>query len=158
MLKPFIIDRTDAVACTKDDIDKVVSREGLAQPMRKCEISLVSRCGECLEGALMVTRMDKDIKVFGVTYNPSIALKGVGATDEEGYLRFMQRGQPLAVECVSVGIDRVFSDHGAYRLGAEGAMPIAECGAAVAVFPVAISRMRTGGRSRKVCCRSGMAT
>src|SRR5262245_7600695 len=87
MDKPCLINRGDAVARAKDHVDTIRAATHLAEPMREGQLRVIPGGVEDLESVGSVVRVYKDVKILGMTSNPSIVRQGMPTTYEKRHLR-----------------------------------------------------------------------
>src|SRR5690349_8586985 len=100
MLKPRLVDGTDAVPRTENDVDEMAALEGLGQPVWKPEFDLIAAVFQQVHQAVDMAGPDEHVQIFGSPDHAGVRFQRKRATDEERHAAVVQRIQRLAVEFV----------------------------------------------------------
>jgi Icc-related predicted phosphoesterase len=98
VLEPVLVDAREAGAGAVDDVDEVLAAVRLAEPVRKRHVGREAGSIEGAKSGVEVGRANEDVEVLGVTLDPGVGGKGVGAADEDVETRMPQRIQGAAIE------------------------------------------------------------
>src|SRR6202022_4108590 len=102
VFEPEIVDCRDTVPGAENQIDEVLALECLAEPVRKTEVSLITGAPQDFRGAGKIGAADKDVEVFGVTLDPGVARKCVGAAHEIRQPLLIEQAQRVTIKIATL--------------------------------------------------------
>src|ERR1051326_3974213 len=106
-LEPSVVDTRDAVARAENQIDEVLAFVGLAEPVRKRQLRVVSRALKRRLRARKIVAADEDVEVFRMALDAGVTRERVRAADE-----MRDAGLRQNRERVSIETDVVFTENG----------------------------------------------